>query len=55
MDISPLQEMQLTGDTSVGVAYTDGVTECAAVTEDENEDKIWTITAFGEYTQHYVC
>lgn len=43
-----LQEMQLTGDTSVGVAHTDGVTECAAVTEDETEDKIWTITAFGE-------
>lgn len=38
------QEMQLTGDISVGVAHTDGVTECAAV----NEDKIWTITAFGE-------
>ena len=36
------------GTTTVGISQTDTVTECASVEEDENKEKIWTITAFGE-------
>ena len=43
-----LEEVQLTDTTTVGVSRTDTVTECASVEEDENKEKIWTITAFGE-------
>lgn len=42
------EEVQLTGTTTVGVSQTDTVTECASVEEDEDKEKVWTITAFGE-------
>ena len=42
------EEVQLTGTTTVGISQTDTVTECASVKEDENKEKIWTITVFGE-------
>lgn len=42
------EEVQLTGTTTVGISQTDTVTECASVEEDENKEKIWTITVFGE-------
>lgn len=45
--ISKSQEMDLTGDTSVGISETENVKECASVTEDANK-KVWTITAFGQ-------
>ena len=34
--------------SAVGISQTDTVTECASVEEDENKEKVWTITAFGE-------
>ena len=48
MAMSKLQEVQLTDSTVVGVSRTENVTECASVEDDENKDKIWTITCFGE-------
>lgn len=46
--ISKLQEVQLTDNTIVGLSRTENITECASVEEDENNEKIWTITIFGE-------
>ena len=46
--LSRFAEVQLTGTTTVGVSQTDTGTECASVEEDENKEKVWTITAFGE-------
>lgn len=46
--LSRFEEVQLTGTTTVGVSQTDTGTECASVEEDENKEKVWTITAFGE-------
>ncbi|MCI7322029.1 MAG: hypothetical protein MR508_01800, partial [Lachnospiraceae bacterium] len=46
--LSRFEEVQLTGTTTVGVSQTDTGTECAFVEEDENKEKVWTITAFGE-------
>ena len=46
--LSRFEEVQLTGITTVGVSQTDTGTECASVEEDENKEKVWTITAFGE-------
>ena len=34
--------------SAAGISQTDTVTECASVEEDENKEKVWTITAFGE-------
>lgn len=48
MAMSKLQEVQLTDSTVVGISRSENVTECAFVEEDENKEKIWTITAFGE-------
>ena len=48
MAMSKLQEVQLTDSTKPGVSRVENVTECASVEEDENKEKIWTITAFGE-------
>ena len=48
MALGRFEEVQLTGTTSVGISQTDTVTECASVEEDENKEKIWTITVFGE-------
>lgn len=46
--LSRFEEVQLTSTTTVGVSQTDTGTECASVEEDENKEKVWTITAFGE-------
>ena len=46
--MSKLQEVQLTDNTTVGISKNDAVTECASVKEDENKEKVWTITAFTE-------
>lgn len=48
MAMSKLQEVQLTDSTVVGISRSENVTECASVEDDENKEKIWTITAFGE-------
>ena len=34
--------------SAAGISQTDTVTECASVEEDENKEKVWTITAFTE-------
>ena len=44
--MSKLQEVQLTDNTTVGVSQSGAVTECASIEEDENKEKVWTITAF---------
>ena len=46
--LSKLQEVQLTDSTIVGVSSTRGATECASVDEDENKEKVWTITCIGK-------
>lgn len=46
--LSRFEEVQLTGTTTVGVSQTDTGTECASVEEDENKEKVWTITVFTE-------
>ena len=46
--LSKLQEVQLTDSTTVGVSSTRGATECASVDEDENKEKVWTITCIGK-------
>ena len=46
--LSRFEEVQLIGATTVGVSQTDTGTECASVEEDENKEKVWTITAFTE-------
>lgn len=46
--MSKFQEAQLTDNTAVGISKTDAVSECATVEEDENSEKIWTVTAFTE-------
>lgn len=46
--ISKLQEVQIMDNTTVGISKNDAVTECASVKEDENKEKVWTITAFTE-------
>ena len=45
--LSKYQEIQLVGSTSVGVSYTDTTTECASVEEDDEQEKVWTITCIG--------
>jgi phosphoheptose isomerase len=46
--MSKSQELELTGDTSVGISTIGNEKECASVSEDKNKNKIWTITAFTE-------
>lgn len=46
MAMPKYQELMLLGDTTVGVERAEGVTECATASEDENNKKVWTITAF---------
>lgn len=46
--MSKYEEVMLTDETTVGVTSSKGVTECASVEEDENKEKVWTITAFTE-------
>ena len=46
--MSKLQEVQLTDSTTVGVSSTRGATECASVDEEENKEKVWTITCIGK-------
>ena len=45
--LTKAQEMALTGETSVGISATETVKECASLEEEENK-KVWTITAFTE-------
>ena len=42
--LSKYQEVQLVGSTSVGVSYTNAATEFASVEEDDEKEKVWTIT-----------
>ena len=42
--LSKYQEVQLVGSTSVGVSYTNVATECTSVEEDDEKEKVWTIT-----------
>lgn len=49
MALSKYQEIMLTDETTVGVGRTEGGMECATVGEDENKEKVWTITAFTEH------
>lgn len=46
--LSKSQELALTGETTTGINKTSDSRECATVAEDENKDKVWTITAFTE-------
>lgn len=46
--LSKFEEVQLTGTTTVGVSQIDTGTECASVEEDDNKEKVWTVTAFTE-------
>ena len=46
--ISKLQEVQLMDNTTVGISQNGAVTECSSVKENENKEKVWTITAFTE-------
>lgn len=46
--ISKYEEVMLTDNITVGVAKTEGVTECASVEEDDDKEKVWTITTFGK-------
>ncbi len=46
--LSKLQEVQLTDNTAVGVSSANGATECAFAEEDENKEKVWTITCISE-------
>ena len=45
--LTKAQEMALTGETSVGISATGNLKECASLEEEENK-KVWTITAFTE-------
>lgn len=42
--LSKYQEIQLIGSTTVGMSYTDATTECASTEEDDEKEKVWTIT-----------
>lgn len=46
--LSKFEEAQLTGTTTAGLSQTNTVTECAFAEEDENKEKVWTITMFSE-------
>lgn len=45
--LSKYQEVQIVGSTSVGVSYSESTTECASVEEDDEKEKVWTITCIG--------
>ena len=46
--MSKLQEIQLMDHAAKGISQSENVTEYVSVEEDENEEKIWTVTSFGE-------
>lgn len=46
--LSRLQEVQLMDNATVGISQYGAVTECTSVKENENKEKVWTITAFTE-------
>lgn len=48
MAMSKLQEIQLMDHAAKGISQSENVTEYVSVEEDENEEKIWTVTSFGE-------
>ncbi|MGN0515045.1 MAG: hypothetical protein ACI4GD_12275 [Lachnospiraceae bacterium] len=45
--LTKTQELALLGDTTVGISSNESVKECASL-EKNDEDKVWTITAFTE-------
>lgn len=45
--LTKTQEMALFGDTTVGISSNESVRECASL-EKNDEDRVWTITAFSE-------
>ena len=45
--LSKYQELQLVGSTEVGVSSSCGTTECVSAEDDENREKVWTITCIG--------
>jgi hypothetical protein len=47
-NLSKSQELALTGETTTGINKTSDSRECATVAENENKEKVWTITAFTE-------
>lgn len=46
--LSRFEEVQLIGTTTAGISQTDTGIECASAEEDENKEKVWTITVFTE-------
>ncbi|MGN0328601.1 MAG: hypothetical protein ACI4D4_06435 [Lachnospira sp.] len=46
--LSKTQELLLTGDTTVGITENEAAKECARASKDNDGEKTWTITAFGE-------
>lgn len=46
--ISKWQEVQLTGSTQAGISRTGDMTEYAYAEEDEDQEKVWTVTVFTE-------
>lgn len=45
--LTKYQEIQLFGSTSVGVSSSGPITECTSVEEDDEREKVWTITCIG--------
>lgn len=48
MAMSKLQEIQLMDHATKGISQSENVIEYVSAEEDENEEKIWTVTSFGE-------
>ncbi|MCR4955426.1 MAG: hypothetical protein K6A30_01920 [Lachnospiraceae bacterium] len=46
--LSRFQELQLVGSTEAGISSLSEIIECASYKEDENKEKVWTITNIGE-------
>lgn len=46
--LTKTQEMLLTDNTTEGISANDEIVETASATENDNKEKVWTITAFGE-------
>lgn len=46
--MSRLQELQLMNQTDIGIARTEDGIECVSVEAAQNDEKIWTVTCYGE-------
>lgn len=46
--LSKTQELLLTDDTTEGISAANGVVETASASENNNKEKVWTITAFSQ-------